>query len=360
MIAAITLSLPGLQQAICTLSTAAPASDPRGLPDRAGDSHAISLNERAVRTTNTSADVGAEALARRPKALPMFTHIGLIGSGTSPHRSSTPRAQLVQFPSVNIAAIYGPNTATMSSACAPRTRRISQPRFQSDTSRPPSTDGPRHDRKLLRTPRQGRHRRRSSAAFMCSRKNPSTHHRSPRRRSHRSRETITRKARGDQAKIAVKPRRPAAKKVDRTKAPQAKILFVDARAKWSPPAPILWQIKMTWDAGVGWRRRSRGAEGVHTVDLLLWLLGDVTRPGAHRHRPCTHRIRGLLRSPSLNSPAARSAHYKRPPPHVRAIRAESGTGSEGTVILEHDRIIAADIHNPPQTAGFRHPSVDAI
>src|SRR5580704_4129661 len=55
-----------------------------------------------------------------------------------------------------------------------------------------------------------------------------------------------------------------------------KILFVDARVKWYRPpeyyASSRWRGTLALDGG--------GAlinQGVHTVDLLLWLLGDVVR-----------------------------------------------------------------------------------
>src|SRR6266478_2867777 len=93
-----------------------------------------------------------------------------------------------------------------------------------------------------------------------------------------------------------------------------KVLFVDALVKWYRPpeyyAGSRWRGTLALDGG--------GAlinQGVHTVDLLLWLLGDVVRVQA---RTATH------------------------PGYPRRVEI---TGTEGTVILEHDRIIAANLRN---------------
>jgi UDP-N-acetyl-2-amino-2-deoxyglucuronate dehydrogenase len=55
-----------------------------------------------------------------------------------------------------------------------------------------------------------------------------------------------------------------------------KILFVDARVKWYRPpeyyAKSKWRGTLELDGGGALMN-----QGVHTVDLLLWLLGDVTR-----------------------------------------------------------------------------------
>ena len=124
-----------------------------------------------------------------------------------------------------------------------------------------------------------------------------------------------------------------------------KPLFADARVKWRGTFAL--------DGG--------GAlinQGVHTVDLLLWLLGDVTRVQA-RTATALHKIEAEdtavavleFASGALGILQATTAAYPGYPRRVEI------SGSEGTVILEHDRIIAADLRkNPP--AGFAGAEAD--
>jgi predicted dehydrogenase len=88
-------------------------------------------------------------------------------------------------------------------------------------------------------------------------------------------------------------------------------------------------------------------QGVHTVDLLLWLLGDVTRVQA-RTSTALHAIEAedtavailQFASGALGVVQGTTAAY---PGYPRRLEV---TGSEGTIILEHDRIVAADLRNP--------------
>src|SRR5712671_6027999 len=126
-----------------------------------------------------------------------------------------------------------------------------------------------------------------------------------------------------------------------------KILFVDARVKWYRPpeyyASSRWRGTLALDGG--------GAlinQGVHTVDLLLWLLGDVVRVQA-RTATVLHKIEAEdtivatfeFASGTVGTLLATTAAH---PGYPRRLEI---TGTEGTVILEHDRIIAADLRNPP-------------
>jgi UDP-N-acetyl-2-amino-2-deoxyglucuronate dehydrogenase len=126
-----------------------------------------------------------------------------------------------------------------------------------------------------------------------------------------------------------------------------KLLFVDARVKWYRPpeyyANSRWRGTLALDGG--------GAlvnQGVHTVDLLLWLLGDVVRVQA-RTAILLHKIEAEdtaaaileFASGALGIFHATTAAY---PGYPRRIEL---TGTEGTVILEHDRIIAANLRNGP-------------
>ena len=129
-----------------------------------------------------------------------------------------------------------------------------------------------------------------------------------------------------------------------------KLLFVDARVKWYRPpeyyASSQWRGTLALDGG--------GAlinQGVHTVDLLLWLLGDVARVQARTARQL-HKIEAEdtavaileFASGALGILQATTAAYPGYPRRVEI------TGTEGTVILEHDRIIAANLRNASAAA----------
>lgn len=129
-----------------------------------------------------------------------------------------------------------------------------------------------------------------------------------------------------------------------------KILFVDARVKWYRPPEYysnsLWRGTFALDGG--------GAlinQGVHTVDLLLWLLGDVVRVQA-RTATQLHKIEAEdtaaaileFSSGALGVLHATTAAYPGYPRRVEI------TGTEGTVILEHDRIIASNLRHSKAAA----------
>jgi UDP-N-acetyl-2-amino-2-deoxyglucuronate dehydrogenase len=126
-----------------------------------------------------------------------------------------------------------------------------------------------------------------------------------------------------------------------------KPLLADACVKWYRPpeyyANSRWRGTLALDGG--------GAlinQGVHTVDLLLWLLGDVVSVQA-----CTatklHAIEAedtalavlAFANGALGTLFVTTAAYPGYPRRVEI------SGSEGTVILEHDRIIAANLRNAP-------------
>jgi len=126
-----------------------------------------------------------------------------------------------------------------------------------------------------------------------------------------------------------------------------KILFVDARVKWYRPpeyyANSRWRGTLALDGG--------GAlinQGVHTIDLLLWLLGDVVRVQA-RTATQLHKIEAEDTAAAILEFAsgafgvfhATTAAYPGYPRRVEI------TGTEGTVILEHDRIIPANLRGAP-------------
>ena len=125
-----------------------------------------------------------------------------------------------------------------------------------------------------------------------------------------------------------------------------KILFVDARVKWYRPPEYYgkskWRGTMKLDGGGALMN-----QGVHTVDLVLWTVGDVTRVQS-RTAAALHKIESedtaiaLLEfaNGALGTLQATTAAF---PGYQRRVEI---TGTEGTVILEHDRIIALDLRNP--------------
>jgi UDP-N-acetyl-2-amino-2-deoxyglucuronate dehydrogenase len=126
-----------------------------------------------------------------------------------------------------------------------------------------------------------------------------------------------------------------------------KPMLADARVKWYRPPDYYgnskWRGTLSLDGG--------GAlinQAVHTVDLLLWLFGDVTHVQA-RTSTALHAIEAedtavailAFASGALGILQATTAAY---PGYARRLEV---TGSEGTVILEHDRIVAADLRHAP-------------
>ena len=122
-----------------------------------------------------------------------------------------------------------------------------------------------------------------------------------------------------------------------------RILLVDARVKWYR-APeyyrtAAWRGTPSLDGGGALMN-----QGIHTVDLLLYLLGDVTEVQA-RAATVLHEINvedTLVASMAFASGAvgtlqATTAAW---PGYPRRIEI---TGTEGTLIIEHDRIAGWDL-----------------
>jgi len=86
---------------------------------------------------------------------------------------------------------------------------------------------------------------------------------------------------------------------------------------------------------------------VHTVDLLLWLMGDVARVQS-KAIAALHRIEvedtlvGTLEfsNGAVGTLEATTSAY---PGYPRRLEL---TGSEGTIVVEGDRIVAADLRHP--------------
>jgi UDP-N-acetyl-2-amino-2-deoxyglucuronate dehydrogenase len=129
-----------------------------------------------------------------------------------------------------------------------------------------------------------------------------------------------------------------------------KALFVDARVKWYRPpeyyANSRWRGTLALDGG--------GAlinQGVHTIDLLLWLLGDVVRVQA-RSATLLHKIEAEDTAVATLEFASRAfgifhATTAAYPGYPRRVEI---SGTEGTAILEHDRIIAVDLRKSAAAA----------
>ncbi len=125
-----------------------------------------------------------------------------------------------------------------------------------------------------------------------------------------------------------------------------KILFVDAKVKWYRPPDYYgkskWRGTMKLDGGGALMN-----QGVHTVDLILWTVGDVSRVQS-RLATALHKIESEdtavaileFANGALGTIHATTAAF---PGYQRRVEI---TGTEGTVILEHDRIIALDLRNP--------------
>jgi UDP-N-acetyl-2-amino-2-deoxyglucuronate dehydrogenase len=127
-----------------------------------------------------------------------------------------------------------------------------------------------------------------------------------------------------------------------------KPILVSAKVKWYRPPEYYsnsrWRGTTDLDGG--------GAlinQGVHTVDLLLWLMGPVERVYA-KAITALHKIESEdtivatleFASGAIGTLEAATSAY---PGYSRRVEL---TGSEGTVILEHDRVIAADLHSPTE------------
>lgn len=127
-----------------------------------------------------------------------------------------------------------------------------------------------------------------------------------------------------------------------------KLILADARVKWFRPASYYadsrWRGTLRWDGG--------GAlinQAIHTVDLLLWLCGEVTAAQAVR-KTALHKIEAEdtlvaaleFKNGGIGTLQAATSVF---PGYPRRLEL---TGSEGTVIIEHDRLLAADLRKPPE------------
>jgi UDP-N-acetyl-2-amino-2-deoxyglucuronate dehydrogenase len=125
-----------------------------------------------------------------------------------------------------------------------------------------------------------------------------------------------------------------------------KLILADARVKWFRPASYYgdsrWRGTLRLDGG--------GAlinQAIHTVDLLLWLCGEVSAVQAVR-KTAIYKIEAEdtlaatleFKNGAIGTLQAATSVYPGYPRRVEL------TGSEGTVIIEHDRLLAADLRKP--------------
>ena len=134
-----------------------------------------------------------------------------------------------------------------------------------------------------------------------------------------------------------------------------KPILADARVKWYRPPDYYsssrWRGTQALDGG--------GAlinQGVHTVDLLLWLFGDVVSVQA-KCKTALHSIEvedtvvAILEfaNGALGVLEATTSVY---PGYPRRLEL---SGSEGTLIIEGDSLLAADLRNPRADLLLRKP-----
>jgi len=126
-----------------------------------------------------------------------------------------------------------------------------------------------------------------------------------------------------------------------------RLLLVDARVKWYRPPEYYrdspWRGTWALDGGGALMN-----QGVHTVDLLLWLLGDVkiikARTATLLHQIETEDTALALLEFSNGALGTLLATTAANPGYPRRVEI---TGSEGTVVLENDSIVKADLLGAP-------------
>jgi UDP-N-acetyl-2-amino-2-deoxyglucuronate dehydrogenase len=138
-----------------------------------------------------------------------------------------------------------------------------------------------------------------------------------------------------------------------------RLLLVEAKVKWYRPPEYYSQSKWrgTFELDGG------GAlinQAIHTLDLMLWLVGDVARVQA-RIATVLHAIEAEdaaticfeFTNGALGTMQASTAAF---PGYPRRLEI---TGTEGTVILEQDRIVEVNLKDAPAGVTADAPSHDA-
>jgi predicted dehydrogenase len=125
-------------------------------------------------------------------------------------------------------------------------------------------------------------------------------------------------------------------------------ILVSARVKWYRPPE--YYAKSRWRGT--WALDGGGAlmnQGIHTVDLLLWWLGDIVRVSA-RAKTQLHQIEVEdtvvatleFANGAIGTLEATTAAYPGFPRRVEL------TGTLGTIAIEQDRIVSSDVRDTPE------------
>ena len=127
-----------------------------------------------------------------------------------------------------------------------------------------------------------------------------------------------------------------------------KLILADARVKWYRPPSYYTDSKWRGTLGLD----GGGAlvnQAIHTLDLLLWICGDVRavqavgKTALHPIEAEDTLVASLeFENGAIGSFEATTSVY---PGYPRRLEL---TGSEGTAIIEQDRLIAADLQKPPE------------
>lgn len=142
------------------------------------------------------------------------------------------------------------------------------------------------------------------------------------------------------------------------------VFLVSASVRWYRPpgyyAASPWRGTWALDGGGALMN-----QGIHTVDLLLWLFGDVARVSAAT-RTALHAIEVEdtvvacleLASGAVATIEATTAAYPGFPRRIAI------TGTEGTVVVEHDRVASVQLrkdggHAPPPDEGSANASASS-
>jgi predicted dehydrogenase len=125
-----------------------------------------------------------------------------------------------------------------------------------------------------------------------------------------------------------------------------RVLLASARVKWHRPPEYYsashWRGRTALDGGAALIN-----QGVHTVDLLLWLLGDVARvkglTATTLHAIESEDLALALLEFASGARATLEATTAAWPGYPRRVEI---TGTEGTLVVEGDRVTAADLRHP--------------
>jgi predicted dehydrogenase len=125
-----------------------------------------------------------------------------------------------------------------------------------------------------------------------------------------------------------------------------RVLLASARVKWHRPAEYYsgsrWRGTKALDGGAALVN-----QGIHTVDLLLWLLGPVDRVQAltatRLHAIEAEDVALALLRFTSGAVATLEATTAAFPGYPRRVEI---SGTEGTVVVEGDEVVAADLRSP--------------